>query len=157
MRGTVKDIPRRSLKELPGATLEVTNSNGDVYASWKTDGKPYRLEAIPAGKYTLRETAAPYGYLIANEVDFTVGEIFIRYSRVHKAIRFYKDFPGYAHNLLFRINAINSAGYRAGGYAVRFHQRQLWPYPRIDKPCLPENYFRMLCERSGIPGGVSAG
>ena len=61
-------------KELPGATLEVIDSNGDVYASWKTDRKPYRLEAIPAGRYTLRETAAPYGYLIANEVDFTVGE-----------------------------------------------------------------------------------
>ncbi len=61
-------------KELPGATLEVIDSNGDVYASWKTDGKSYRLEAIPAGKYTLRETAAPYGYLIANEVEFTVEE-----------------------------------------------------------------------------------
>ena len=59
-------------KELPGATLEIIDSNGEVYASWKTDGKPYRLEAVPAGKYTLRETAAPYGYLIANEVDFTV-------------------------------------------------------------------------------------
>ena len=61
-------------KELPGATLEVIDSDGEVYASWKTDGKPYRLEAIPAGKYTLRETAAPYGYLIANEVEFTVEE-----------------------------------------------------------------------------------
>lgn len=61
-------------KELPGATLEVVDSDGNVYASWTTDGKPYRLEAIPAGDYTLRETAAPYGYLIANEVGFTVEE-----------------------------------------------------------------------------------
>lgn len=61
-------------KELPGATLEIIDSDGEVYASWKTDGKPYRLEAVPAGDYTLRETAAPYGYLIANEVDFTVEE-----------------------------------------------------------------------------------
>ncbi len=61
-------------KELPGATLEIIDSDGEVYASWKTDGKPYRLEAVPAGKYTLRETAAPYGYLIANEVEFTVEE-----------------------------------------------------------------------------------
>ena len=61
-------------KELTGATLEVIDSDGEVYASWKTDGKPYRLEAIPAGKYTLCETAAPYGYLIANEVEFTVEE-----------------------------------------------------------------------------------
>lgn len=61
-------------KELPGATLEIIDSDGEVYASWKTDGKPYRLEAVLAGKYTLRETVAPYGYLIANEVEFTVQE-----------------------------------------------------------------------------------
>lgn len=61
-------------KELRGATLEIIDSDGEVYASWITDGKPYRLEAIPSGKYTLRETASPYGYLIANEVSFTVKE-----------------------------------------------------------------------------------
>ena len=59
-------------KELAGAKLEVIDSNGDVYASWTTDGKPYQIEAIPAGDYTLRETFAPYGYLIANEVEFMV-------------------------------------------------------------------------------------
>lgn len=61
-------------KELEGATLEIIDSDGNTYASWKTDGKPYRLEAIPAGDYTLRETASPYGYLIAGEVKFTVEE-----------------------------------------------------------------------------------
>ena len=62
-------------KELEGATLEIIDSDGKTYATWKTDGKPYRLEAIPAGNYTLRETASPYGYLIAGEVDFTVEEV----------------------------------------------------------------------------------
>lgn len=62
-------------KELKGAALEIIDSDGKTYASWKTDGKPYRLEAIPAGDYTLRETASPYGYLIAGEVDFTVEEV----------------------------------------------------------------------------------
>ncbi|MCM1159561.1 MAG: SpaA isopeptide-forming pilin-related protein [Clostridium sp.] len=61
--------------ELSGATLEIIDSEGKTYAAWKTDGKPYRLEAIPAGDYTLRETASPYGYLIAGEVDFTVEEV----------------------------------------------------------------------------------
>lgn len=61
-------------KELKGATLEVLDAEGEVYASWVTDGTPYQLEAIPAGEYTLRETASPYGYLIANEVSFTVEE-----------------------------------------------------------------------------------
>ncbi len=62
-------------KELKGATLEIIDSDGNTYATWKTDGKPYRLEAIPAGDYTLREKASPYGYLIAGEVDFTVEEV----------------------------------------------------------------------------------
>lgn len=61
-------------RELKGAKLEVIDSSGNVYASWVTDGKTYQLEAIPAGNYTLRETASPYGYLIANEVAFTVEE-----------------------------------------------------------------------------------
>lgn len=61
-------------KELVGASLEIVDSNGETYAAWKTDGKPYQLNAIPAGDYTLKETAAPYGYKIANSVDFTVEE-----------------------------------------------------------------------------------
>lgn len=61
-------------KEIRGAKLEITDDKGKTYASWTTDGKPYRLEAMPAGKYTLKETFAPYGYMIANEVDFTVEE-----------------------------------------------------------------------------------
>lgn len=60
--------------ELKGATLEVIDSDGNLYVSWTTDGTPYQLEAIPAGDYVLRETAAPYGYKIANEVAFTVEE-----------------------------------------------------------------------------------
>ena len=60
--------------ELTGAKLEIIDKNGETYAAWTTDGKPYTLNAIPAGDYTLRETFAPYGYLIANEVAFTVEE-----------------------------------------------------------------------------------
>lgn len=61
-------------KEITGAKLEILDEYGDVYAAWTTDGTPYTLNAIPAGDYTLRETFAPYGYMIANEVAFTVEE-----------------------------------------------------------------------------------
>ena len=83
-------------KELKGATLEVIDSDGEVYASWVTDGKPHQLEAIPAGDYTLKETASPYGYLIANEVEFTVEEtgeiqkVAMSDERVKGAIKIYK-------------------------------------------------------------------
>lgn len=33
-------------KELKGATLEVLDAEGEVYASWVTDGTPYQLEAF---------------------------------------------------------------------------------------------------------------
>lgn len=83
-------------KELKGATLEVIDSDGGVYASWVTDGKPHQLEAIPAGDYTLKETASPYGYLIANEVEFTVEEtgeiqkVAMSDERVKGAVEIYK-------------------------------------------------------------------
>ena len=60
--------------ELVGATLEILDAEGNIFASWTTDGKPYQIHAMPSGDYTLRETFAPYGYLVANEVDFVVEE-----------------------------------------------------------------------------------
>lgn len=61
-------------KEITGAKLEILDENDEVYAAWTTDGTPYSLNAMPAGDYTLKETFAPYGYMIANEVAFTVEE-----------------------------------------------------------------------------------
>lgn len=61
-------------KEVIGAVLEILDENGERYAQWTTNGGPYTLNAIPAGRYTLRENAAPYGYMIANEVEFVVEE-----------------------------------------------------------------------------------
>ena len=60
--------------EIIGAQLEIIDANGETYAAWTTDGKPYTLNAMPAGKYILKETAAPYGYMIATEAEFTVEE-----------------------------------------------------------------------------------
>lgn len=58
--------------ELKGAVLSVISKDGKIIASWKSDGKPHMLEAVPVGEYILREEAAPYGYRIANEVKFMV-------------------------------------------------------------------------------------
>jgi len=61
-------------KEIIGAGLEIRDSDNNVYASWKTTGEAYTLHAIPAGIYKLKEVSAPYGYKIANEVEFEVQE-----------------------------------------------------------------------------------
>lgn len=60
--------------ELKGATLSIIDSEGKVVESWVSDGKTRIIERIPVGKYVLREEIAPYGYKIANNVEFEVAE-----------------------------------------------------------------------------------
>lgn len=60
--------------ELEGAVLSVIDSDGKVVEKWTSDGKPHVIEKLPAGRYILREETAPYGYRIANDVEFEVKE-----------------------------------------------------------------------------------
>ena len=61
-------------KELPGATLQIIDENGNVVEEWVSTDETHFIEGkLIAGKeYTLRETIAPDGYEIANEIKFTV-------------------------------------------------------------------------------------
>ena len=62
-------------KELPGAKLSVIDENGKLVESWTSEaGKTHMIERLPAGKYTLREESAPYGYKVASDVTFEVKE-----------------------------------------------------------------------------------
>ena len=59
-------------KELPGATLEVRDSNGKLIESWVSTDKTHYIKLAP-GKYTLKETVAPAGYdLSTKTVEFEV-------------------------------------------------------------------------------------
>ena len=60
--------------ELPGAKLKITDASGSTVAEWETNGQPHRIERLKPGDYTLTETAAPAGYLLSEEVHFTVQE-----------------------------------------------------------------------------------
>ena len=60
--------------ELPGAKLKITDASGNTIAEWETNGQPHRIERLKPGEYTLTETAAPAGYLLSEEVHFTVRE-----------------------------------------------------------------------------------
>ena len=61
-------------KELPGATLQIIDEDGNVVEEWVSTDEAHIIEGkLIAGKeYTLRETIAPDGYEIANEIKFTV-------------------------------------------------------------------------------------
>ena len=61
-------------RELPGAKLKITDASGNTIAEWETNGQPHRIERLKPGEYTLIETAAPAGYLLSEEVHFTVQE-----------------------------------------------------------------------------------
>ena len=61
-------------RELPGAKLKITDASGSTIAEWETNGQPHRIERLKPGDYTLTETAAPAGYLLSEEVHFTVQE-----------------------------------------------------------------------------------
>ena len=65
-------------KELPGAKLTILDKDGKTVESWTSEEKPHYIEMLPIGEYTLREESAPEGYLVAEDVKFTVedtGEI----------------------------------------------------------------------------------
>lgn len=63
-------------EELPGATLQIIDEDGNVVEEWVSTDEAHFIEGkLIAGKeYTLRETIAPDGYEIANEIKFTVND-----------------------------------------------------------------------------------
>ena len=60
--------------ELTGATLTVLDKDGNVVDTWTSDAKEaHVIKRLVVGEtYTLREEFAPYGYLKATDIKFTV-------------------------------------------------------------------------------------
>ena len=61
-------------EELPGATLQIIDEDGNVVEEWVSTNEPHMIEGklIASKEYTLKEIIAPEGYEIANEIKFTV-------------------------------------------------------------------------------------
>jgi uncharacterized surface anchored protein len=58
---------------IAGAKLEVRDSEGQVVDAWTSDGTAYSVSGLKAGQtYTLVETEAPEGYVLADPIEFTV-------------------------------------------------------------------------------------
>ena len=59
--------------ELEGAELEVTDEDGNIIDKWTSTKEPHKVKSLEEGKtYILKETTAPYGYEITEEIKFTV-------------------------------------------------------------------------------------
>ena len=58
--------------ELVGAEMQLENSDGEIVEKWTSDGTNHVVTELPAGGYTLKEIAAPDGYVIATDIRFTV-------------------------------------------------------------------------------------
>ena len=59
--------------ELEGAELEVTDEDGNIIDKWTSTKEPHKVKGLEEGKtYILKETTAPYGYEITEEIRFTV-------------------------------------------------------------------------------------
>ena len=61
--------------ELPGASLELYDANGNVVDAWISGSTPHDIEGVltAGAEYTLHEVSAPNGYVVASDVKFTVG------------------------------------------------------------------------------------
>ena len=62
--------------ELDGATLTVLDDKRNVIETWTSvKNEPHVIKRLLIGKtYKLREEFAPYGYLVANEIEFTIAD-----------------------------------------------------------------------------------
>ena len=68
------EISKRDVhgNELAGAEMELINSDGETVEKWTSDGTNHVVTNLPAGGYTLKEVAAPDGYIIATDIEFEV-------------------------------------------------------------------------------------
>ena len=60
--------------EIPGAHIEITDSDDRVIDSWVSEDKSHRIEHLEPGTYTLRETLTPRTHDNAEQIAFTVKE-----------------------------------------------------------------------------------
>lgn len=61
-------------KPVVGAEMQIKDAEGNIVKEWTTTDKPHYIEYLPVGDYVLIEKTAPLGYVVSEEVKFTVEE-----------------------------------------------------------------------------------
>lgn len=74
----IKKTDATTTEELPGATLQVYSLNegsyGTLVEEWTSTSEEHLIKELPSGKYLLREITAPYGYDVAEDMEFEVSD-----------------------------------------------------------------------------------
>lgn len=106
-----KDITDSS--EVPGAKLIILDKDGKKVESWTSTDKPHMVEKLPVGEYTLREEQASDGYLIAEDVKFTVKDT----GKVQKVKM--KDAHPYGKLVIKKTDATSKAALPGAEFELR--------------------------------------
>lgn len=62
-------------KELPGAKLQIADEDGNIVDQWTSAEEQHTITGLIEGqKYVMIELSAPYGYEIAEQIEFTAGD-----------------------------------------------------------------------------------
>ncbi len=105
-------IDASTKKELPGATLELRDSEGNLIDSWVSTEETHKISLLD-GVYTLSETIAPEGYELTTEtITFEISEQSI-VTKIIMENEPYRDVPK------TDLNA-SSAAYLLGSLLVVF-------------------------------------
>lgn len=59
-------------EEVPGATLQVLDQEGNILDEWVSGEQPHYIEKLPIGMYILREISPADGYVTAEDVLFEI-------------------------------------------------------------------------------------
>ena len=71
----ISKVDAETGEELPGATLELYGPDGTLIETWETGDIPHVVTGLSVGEgYVLKETAAPEGYQVAEDITFAVEE-----------------------------------------------------------------------------------
>ena len=71
----ISKVDAETGEELPGATLEMYGPDGTLIETWETGDIPHVITGLPVGEgYVLKETTAPEGYQLAENITFAVKE-----------------------------------------------------------------------------------